>query len=74
MLNNDLLLRVAANVGRRSERVVVRREPKLSYPSIDQMWEAELNNSETSNAVDPIGSLANWYNKANAFWNVDSLV
>ena len=38
------------------------------------MWEAEISNSKTSNVVDPIGSLANWYNKANAFWNVSPLL
>jgi hypothetical protein len=35
------------------------------------MWEVEMNNKEpTYKVIDPIGSIKNWYNKANQYWNV----
>lgn len=40
----------------------------LSYPSINDMWEMELNNKKVEGkgkVVDPVGSQENWYNKAN---------
>lgn len=40
---------------------------QFSYPSINEMWEMELNNKKAKGGkiVDPVGSEENWYNKAN---------
>lgn len=37
------------------------------------MWEMELKNKSTSEqgkVVNPVGSLENWYTKANQYWEV----
>jgi hypothetical protein len=43
----------------------------LSYSSIQEMWDVELHNKQPTNKlVNKIGSVFDWYNKANEYWSV----
>jgi hypothetical protein len=43
---------------------------KLRYPSIDAMWEAELNSKAGFKVNRPIGSKKRWYQLGNQYWSV----
>lgn len=57
------------NVRRRSTGIIVQNYRKKSYESIKEMWEGELK-KPTAQIVDPIGSLNDWYTRANRYWKV----